>query len=97
MDYRLGSVHLALLPERRFYVPGRGLLSFNHERAKLAALTRHHPERTELADAGRRRLKVLRAERLIKDLTTTEPMLDPGQLAHLALLLLPGRGDGHAA
>jgi hypothetical protein len=71
-------------------------LSFTQERARLAALTRHHPDKPELADASRRQIKMLRAERFIAGLTGSEPALTPLQLAHLAGLLQPERGGRDA-
>lgn len=72
-------------------------MSFTQERARLAALTRHHPDNPELADDGRRRLKVFKAERLIQTLTDAAPVLTISQRAHLAGLLLQERGGTDAA
>jgi hypothetical protein len=71
-------------------------LSFEHERASVAALRRHYPDNPELADDGRRRLMVLKAERLIQTLTHAEPVLTVQQRAHLAGLLLRERGGADA-
>lgn len=75
------------------------LFSLEKERASVAALVRHHPGNPEIAADGRRRLKVLKAERLIRSLTCDEPVLTVEQRAQLAVALLsePGGGDVHAA
>jgi hypothetical protein len=72
-------------------------LSFAQERARVAALTRHHPDNPQLADDGRRQLKVLKAERLIRTLTRADPVLTLPQRARLARLLLDDRGGVDAA
>ena len=69
-------------------------MSFTNERARVAAITRHHPDNPELAAEGRRRLKVLKAERLIRTLTQAEPVLTLQQRVRLAGLLLEEREGG---
>lgn len=72
-------------------------MSFTHERARVAALTRHHPDDPEVAADGRRRLKVIRAERLIENLTGSDPVLTLPQRVRLASLLLGVAGGDDAA
>jgi hypothetical protein len=74
------------------------VFSLEKERASVAALVRHHPDNPEIAAAGRRRLKVLKAERLIRSLTFDEPVLTVEQRAQLAAAFLTGPegGDVHA-
>ena len=71
-------------------------MSFAHERARVAALTRHHPDNPELAAEGRRHLKVLKAERLIRVLTGTEPVLTMPQRTRLASMLLEDQDGADA-
>jgi hypothetical protein len=74
------------------------VFSLEKERASVAALVRHHPGNPEIAAAGRRRLKVLKAERLIRSLTCDEPVLTVEQRAQLAVALLSGpEGGGDVA
>ena len=84
-----------------FYVPRERafVFSLEAERARVAALVRHHPDNPEIAASGRRRLKILKAERMIRSLTCDEPVLTVEQRAQLAVALLssPGGGDGNAA
>ena len=70
-------------------------MSFTQERARVAALTRHHPDKPELAADGRRRMKMLRAERLIETLLA-DPAPTLRQRAHLAGLLLREAGGTDA-
>jgi hypothetical protein len=77
--------------------PEERALSFTSERASVAATVRHHPDNPELAAGGRRRLKVLKAERLIRTLIQAEPALTLRQRAHLAGLLLEERGGVDAS
>lgn len=71
-------------------------MSFTHERARVAALTRHYPGEPELAADARRRLKVIKAEKLIRALMATEPVLTLPERADLARMLLsnPGGAGG---
>jgi hypothetical protein len=80
-----------------FHVPREraSVSSLRKERASVAALVRHHPDNPEVADAGRRRLKVLKARRLIRSLVAEPPVLSIEQRAELAVDLLRGAGgDG---
>ena len=61
-------------------------------RARLAAITRHHPNRPDLTVDDRRYFKATAAERYIRDLVDTDPPLTGDQRAHLAGLLAAG-GD----
>ena len=61
-------------------------------RARLAANTRHHPDRPELAAEDRRTLKADAAERYVRELVDTFPPLTAEQRARLASLLQVG-GD----
>lgn len=71
---------VALTPEARYH----------HHRARVGALSRHHPDRPELADAERLLLKSAAIERYLCQQLTTEPRLTDGQRAWLAALLLNG-------
>jgi len=78
----------SLTPERR------------RQRARAAALARHHPDKPELGADDRRLLKADAAERYIRDLVDTFPPLTAEQRTRLALLLrggTAGAGDGSAA
>jgi hypothetical protein len=67
------------------------------ERARTAALTRHHPDNPGRADDARLRLKVLRAEDYVRGLFTP-PVPGIAERARLASLLLgPEGGDADAA
>ena len=68
---------MALTPEQR------------RRRARLAALSRHHPERVE---AERRQLKAASAERYVRRLREDWPPLTVEQRAELAALLLAEDG-----
>jgi hypothetical protein len=70
----------ALTPEARYH----------HHRARVGALSRHYPERPELADAERLLLKAAAIERYLHQQLTTEPRLTNGQCAWLAAILLNG-------
>jgi hypothetical protein len=73
-------------------------LSWTADRAQVAALVRHHPADPSIADEGRRRLKVAKARRLIRSLTSESPVLTIEQRAHLAAqLLAPAGGDADVA
>jgi hypothetical protein len=73
-------------------------LSWTADRAQVAAPVRHHPADPSIADEGRRRLKVAKARRLIRSLTSESPVLTIEQRAHLAAqLLAPADGDADAA
>jgi hypothetical protein len=62
-------------------------------RARLAAHSRHHPDKPELTEAARRRFKADAAERYVQQLVDSFPPLTVEQRAKLAVLLLGG-GDG---
>ena len=81
------------------HVPGEGfLVSWTTDRAQVAALVKHHPDDPSVADEGRRRLKVAKARRLIRSLTSETPVLALEQRAGLAAqVLAPGGGDANAA
>jgi hypothetical protein len=81
------------------YVPGEGFsVSWTADRAQVAALARHHPDDPSIADEGRPRLKVAKARRLIRALTSESPVLTLEQRARLAAQLLgPEGGDADAA
>jgi hypothetical protein len=81
------------------HVPGEGFsVSWTADRAQVAALVKHHPDDPSIADEGRRRLKVAKARRLIRSLTSESPVLTIEQRAGLAAeLLAPGGGDADAA
>lgn len=72
-------------------------MSFTTERARAAALIRHHPDDPGVADDSRRILKLLKAERLITALTSDAPVLTLPQRARLASLLLSEQGGNDAA
>ena len=73
-------------------------MSWTADRAQVAALARHHPDDPSIADEGRRRLKVAKARRLIRSLTSERPVLTIEQRAGLAAqLLAPEGGDAGAA
>jgi hypothetical protein len=82
-----------------FHVPGEGFsLSWTADRAQVAAVVKHHPNDSSIADEGRRRLKVAKARRLIRALTSESPVLTIEQRAGLAAqLLAPEGGDADAA
>ena len=61
-------------------------------RARAAALTRHHPDRPEVAAEDRRTLKADAAERYVRELVDKFPPLTAEQRARLASLLQVG-GD----
>jgi hypothetical protein len=46
------------------------------ERARQAAIRRHHPHNPAAADESLRRLRTLRAERYIRDLVSSAPVPD---------------------
>jgi hypothetical protein len=72
-------------------------VSWTAERARHAALRRHHPDHPELAAAARLQLKVIRAEDYIRGLVASEPALTGQQREDLAIALLrdPGPGGGN--
>jgi len=70
----------ALTPEARYY----------RHRARVGALSRHHPDRPELADAERLLLKAAAIERYLHQQLSTEPRLTHMQRAWLATMLLSG-------
>lgn len=68
------------------------------ERARLAALTRHHPEPDSAEEAERERLRanlrLARASRVVQELVAEAPPLTAEQRAHLAALLAaPGEPE----
>ena len=68
------------------------------ERARTAALSRHHPDNPGRADDARLRLKVLRAEDYVRGLIAAPPVPGIAERARLASLLLgPEGGDADAA
>ena len=64
-------------------------------RARAAALSRHHPDRPEVAAEDRRTLKADAAERYVRELVDSFPPLTAEQRARLASLLQVG-GDALA-
>ena len=72
------------------------------QRARVAALSRHHPDRPELADDARRQLQAAQAdnrawqaEQYIRDLVDGWPPLTDAQRGRLAALLTDSEGgDG---
>jgi len=74
-------------------------MSWTADRAQVAALVKHHPNDPSVADEGRRRLKLAKARRLIRSLTSEAPVLTIEQRADLAVQLLgvPEGGDANAA
>jgi hypothetical protein len=56
----------------------------HHHRARIAALTRRHPDRPELAEVERRKLRAASAERYLRRLLEEPPALtnDPAGLRH---------------
>jgi hypothetical protein len=70
----------ALTPEARYH----------YHRARVAALSRHHPDDPELVEAERLLLKAAAIERYIHQQLVTEPRLTDGQRAWLAAMLLNG-------
>jgi hypothetical protein len=65
---------------------------FAHHRARVGALSRHHPNEPELVKAERLLLKAAAIERYLHRQLTTEPRLTDGQRAWLAAMLLKGSG-----
>jgi hypothetical protein len=63
------------------------------QRARLAAVTRHHPDQPELDADARRDLKAANAAHYVRDLVDTWPPLTAEQRGRLAALLT-GAGDG---
>jgi hypothetical protein len=61
------------------------------ERARLAALRKHHPDDPDAAAESGRRLRAMRAERYLRSLLTTQPALDLSQRRALADVLLGRR------
>lgn len=66
------------------------------ERARMAALAKHHPNRPDLLVDGQRALKAGALERRIRDATSIEPVLTLAQRVRLAAALLDAPG-GDAA
>jgi hypothetical protein len=66
------------------------------QRARVAAVTRHHPDQPELDADARRDLKAANAAQYVKDLVDGWPPLTPEQRGRLAALLT-GAGDGDGA
>jgi hypothetical protein len=65
-------------------------------RARLAANSRHHPDRADLLDE-RRRFKAEAAEHYVRELVDGFPPLTDSQRARLAALLHPGADDAVAS
>jgi len=65
-------------------------------RARLAAITRRHPDRPDLTVDDRRYFKAAAAERYVRELVDTLPELTDDQRRRLAALLHPGADDAGA-
>jgi hypothetical protein len=80
-------------------VPG-GLVPLTPElleqRARLAALRRHHPDQPDVGADERRALKEAALARHIRKLVDTDPPLTAEQRIRLGALLLTTGGDGDA-
>jgi hypothetical protein len=70
--------------------------AYRSRRARLAATSRHHPDRPELTVDDRRYFKAAAAERYVRELVDTFPPLTDQQRARLAALLHPGANDAGA-
>jgi hypothetical protein len=70
--------------------PSSPLASVAVEKARLAALTRHHPHGSDAVADARQRVRAARAEAEIRRLVLADPPLTIPQRAHLAALLLGG-------
>jgi hypothetical protein len=57
--------------------------SGRHERARLGALTRHHPDQPELAETARRALREEKTQQYIDRLVDIADELTPAQRARL--------------
>jgi hypothetical protein len=94
-DGRYSQCTSPLIGGTVFHVPREGFsLSWTTDRAQVAALVKHHPDDPSVADEGRRRLKVAKARRLIRSLTSESPVLTIEQRAGLAAQLLAPEGGG---
>jgi hypothetical protein len=71
-------------------------LSALSERARLAAIKRHHPDRLDLAADAKRDLAAANLEAYIKRIVTEAPPLTEDQRSRLALLLRGPSGSGDA-
>jgi hypothetical protein len=66
-------------------------------RARLAAVTRHHPDQADLDADARRDLKAANAAQYVRDLVDSWPPLTDAQRGRLAALLSStSNGDGDA-
>jgi hypothetical protein len=65
-------------------------------RARVAILSRYHPDQPEL-DQARRDLKAIRAEQYVRDLVDAWPPLTDAQRGRLAALLVDGGVDDGAS
>ena len=61
------------------------------ERARHAALRRHHPDDPAIATESLRRLRMISAEQYLRSLISTPPTLDLSQRRELAAILTGGR------
>ncbi len=66
--------------------------TWQHHRARLAALRRHHGPGADVAEVTRD-LRAARAEDYLRELVTTEPALTIHQRARLAAQLLEPAGN----
>jgi hypothetical protein len=64
------------------------------ERARLAALTRHHPDGSNAVTEAQQRVRAARAEDVIRRLVLADPPLTTAQREHLAALILNGPVPG---
>jgi hypothetical protein len=72
-------------------------LSALSERARLAAIKRHHPDRLDLAADAKRNLAAANLEACIKRVVAEAPPLTEDQRSRLALLLRGPADPGGAA
>jgi hypothetical protein len=56
-------------------------------RARIAAYTRHHPDRPDLVEQLQRDLKLIRTEQFIRDVVESPPALRPADIERLQGLL----------
>ena len=66
------------------------------ERARLAAIKRHHPDRLDLAADAKRNLAAANLEAHIQRIVAQAPPLTEDQRSRLALLLRGPSGSGDA-
>lgn len=62
------------------------------ERARVAALTRHHPNKPEAVDAARRDLAAANLEQYVRRIVEHAPPLTPQQRDRIAVALRSGSG-----